>query len=102
MSKQGIPFGAPSAGPWHRDKEFGRTVRAADGHTVADCSYPVGWELGHANARLVAAAPELVEALKSIIEWTDTPSERIPIERREMLIRNAARAALAKALGEEG
>ena len=52
-----------------------------------------------ANARLIASAPELLEALESIMEWTDIPAEQTPIERRELLIRNAARAAIAKAKG---
>lgn len=51
------------------------------------------------NARLIAAAPTLLEALESIMEWTDIPAEQTPIERRELLIRNAARAAIAKARG---
>ncbi len=39
---------------------------------------------------------DLLATLESIMEWTATESDHIPIERREMLIRNAARAAIAK------
>ena len=38
--------------------------------------------------------PSCRDALESIIEWTDVGSELIPWKRRELLIRNAARAVL--------
>ena len=48
-----------------------------------------------ADANLMAAAPEMLAALKSIIEWQDCPVTRP--EAKELLIRNTARAAIAKA-----
>jgi hypothetical protein len=50
-----------------------------------------------ANVALLMSAPDMLQALQSIMEWTDTPAEITPIERRELMIRNAARAAIVKA-----
>ena len=50
---------------------------------------------GYANARLIAAAPELLEALKDIAEWTErytAPGHPIA---------TVAQAAIAKATGEQ-
>lgn len=48
-----------------------------------------------ANARLIAAAPELLEAVISIAHAIDTLPRRLT--RREYLALNQARAAIAKA-----
>ena len=48
-----------------------------------------------ANARLIAAAPELLAACKSMIEWDDREHEH---PQRQAAYRNA-RAAIAKAEG---
>lgn len=51
------------------------------------------------NARLISAAPELLEACKIIVDAFDSLSQSSPA-RNEMLHINVARAAIAKALGE--
>ena len=58
---------AHTPGPWHqagianRDPHFMREVRAEDGSSTAWCGrYPA--EEAWANARLISAAPELLEA----------------------------------------
>ena len=48
-----------------------------------------------ANARLIAAAPELLAALQSII---DIPEPHV-VHERELEMRNIARAAISKATG---
>ena len=48
-----------------------------------------------ANARLIATAPELLEALKACVLWMDTNYERSEAAHR------AARAAIAKAEGKQ-
>ena len=50
---------------------------------------------GQANARLIAAAPELYEALENLMDFLFHGKKD-----RQMILR--ARAALAKARGEEG
>lgn len=48
------------------------------------------------NARLIAAAPDLLAALKGIMEW----ARRVSVANPGMEVANAA-AAIAKATGEE-
>jgi len=52
-------------------------------------------ETSEANARLIAAAPDLLEALKSVIAWLDAPDESAFSDSQLAL----ARAAIAKATG---
>lgn len=60
-----------------------------DGHTEEECE---------ANARLIAAAPELLEALEDLLGWRDDSNNlHKPIEVRAAYMR--ARAAIAKARG---
>ncbi len=44
--------------------------------------------------RFIAQRDYLLDTLQSIVDWTG--EEDIPIKRRELLIRNAAQAALIK------
>ena len=55
-----------------------------------------------ANARLIAAAPDLLEAAQAFTRWLDTPAGETPASRK-MLEAAAihARAAIAKAEGRE-
>ncbi len=55
---------------------------------------------GKANARIIAAAPDLYEALCGMLEYTAdlNPAQGYPETDHEAV--NAARAALAKARGE--
>ena len=52
-----------------------------------------------ANARLIAAAPDLLEALKAVVNDWVAPDD-LPFEDGEMPALDAARAAIAKATGE--
>ena len=92
-------------GPWHC-KPNANGVYGADGYAV---TYPVHQAItvlgsddqshqwvnrnAEANARLIAAAPELLEALEDIIEQLDTCEGGYYVSA-------AARAAIAKAKGE--
>lgn len=58
-------------GPWMADAWL--YVRAADGQTVARCSATLGkYELEEPNARLIAAAPELLSNLLAAANYIDT------------------------------
>ena len=52
----------------------------------------------YAHARLIAAAPELYEALLGAVEWYEAIADSRPIEPGWV---GLARAALAKAQGDE-
>lgn len=85
-------------GPWTVG-QVGQVM--AGGHVLADC-YSCDDEQADVDARLMAAAPDLLEALKDIADdYTDrfdleSPSTNPGIKHRVRL----ARAAIAKAQGE--
>jgi len=92
-------------GPWRAD--LGETYRACDrqNQTVAWATFVFSSakatvrresEEVAANARLIAAAPELAEALEALVEET---ADMLTWGCEPDVIRNA-RAALAKAKGE--
>ena len=61
-------------GPWETKQST--FVHSKRGEFVADCSYPAASDQSEfsANARLIAAAPELLEALEeAIIEFEGLP-----------------------------
>ena len=53
-------------GPWRYVGHFGTHCLDSNGRCIADAPHPNGMseEEGFANARLIAAAPELLEALE--------------------------------------
>ena len=85
-------------GPWRRQiiaPTFEHTsIETANGKLAIARVYSRG-----ANARLIAAAPELLEACKLIVSVFDAlpPTSAARTERLQI---NAARAAIAKATGE--
>jgi hypothetical protein len=66
-----------SPGPWRWDEKNDHgspLVYAADGTRVVafhqgDYNSEPWWEVEAANARLIAAAPELLEALAALLAW---------------------------------
>ena len=72
-------------GPWEFDPIDRVVVKGS-----AEIAY-MGWSANGADARLIAAAPELLEALEEVLGWETL----CPVETYEM-----ARAAIAKAKGD--
>ncbi|MFZ3117254.1 MAG: hypothetical protein WA159_02955 [Variovorax sp.] len=76
----------PRKGPWHVSKytsDRDAIIYDEGGHEVARVCYPNR----NANARLIAAAPDLLDLAKMVLEYVEMPQE----------IKDAANAAVAKA-----
>ena len=103
-------------GPWVRDVSHGADwgwVRDVEGRMVAVCGIPEGEDsLKHrrngtdpteANARLIAAAPDLLEALKKCVHIigssADSPENLWRTDDEVNEAYNSALAAIAKAEG---
>lgn len=89
-------------GPWnfYDDSNDGKTNRieiVAIGKTVARIYHSVPEE-DLPNARLIAAAPDLLEALQDIVKSLVDQDDEGMIEHAQQMI--IARAAIAKATGE--
>ena len=87
-----------TTGPWHAGGD-GTIIYAKDGFATASASIFHGRHGGRdeakANARLIAAAPELLEALQACDEAMDYMSEYdIPLTLPAQI-----KAAIAKAVG---
>lgn len=85
-------------GPWHLNhfEKFPASIHCAGGYVAQATSgsmFELTEEQRHANARLIAAAPELLEALKNLDDAVNEPSLGIDIVEAS----NKARAAIAKA-----
>lgn len=100
-------------GPWRVDPKFACDVQSGDGAVEIGCAWerpdlgrtmivrgPVLPEPGHAeaNARLIASAPDLAEALALALEYWADRQQRYKNRHPAWVV--AARAALAKVRGE--
>jgi hypothetical protein len=96
--------GGHTKGPWQvsgcrhsGDLKIGRDTRlhavGPDGDAVCMVFYDMKTGRGLRDARLIAAAPELLEVARMVVEASDLAGISGPLG-------DAARAALAKALGQ--
>ena len=61
-------------GPWSTDHTYVEHVFDSEGTRVADCETMRGPGVDEANARLIAAAPDMLQALRPLdIVWLDHP-----------------------------
>lgn len=75
-------------GPWEKHKEIGNWIMAGHLH-VATIPRAADGDWSQANARLIAASPDLLEALEAVIAEADYKT----------VAYDKARAAIAKARG---
>lgn len=70
-------------------------VNSYNGTAIAECgmSQMASMEEREANAKLIAAAPELLEAVKLTLNWIKTGQEF------ELSVKNSCENAIKKALG---
>lgn len=81
-------------GPWmvhKRNDEDNATLVVSDGENIADCNF-FPRKNAHHNAHLIAAAPDLYQALAEIDRWSRRQNIALPTSK--------VYAALAKARGE--
>ena len=100
----GARSSAHTPGPWVVDTSEWRyrgTIRTSDGYYVARANRLSDNQNRDANARLIAAAPELVAALELIRRRAVAhPGDDIAECKRQMFhIESLARTAIAKATG---
>ena len=87
-------------GKWEVSEKNGLQVITRDGETIAYTETCTGLEKDEANAQLISAAPELLEACKkalSIIEYLGEEHNTTAGEEEEKLLKQA----IAKAEGEQ-
>jgi hypothetical protein len=91
-------------GPWLIDPNNEACIvgSAVDLNAHGDPAYPEVCELSHsyheqANARLIAAAPDLAEAAKAVLKWADDLKPYAEDGSVLVPVFEALRAALAKA-----
>lgn len=87
-------------GPWRmHDMEAGVIVAGRPGGEVANVNNGFGDR--DANAALIAAAPDLYEALKSAVSWLVQVMPDAPLTPRGEELLASYRAALSKAEGQQ-
>lgn len=79
-------------------KDNYEVIRAQDGSEVHFCLHLKDKATSLANARLIAAAPKLYEALQSLVEYIDR--ECVPCGENACELMMLAHKALAEAAGE--
>lgn len=97
----------PTPGPWRFDPENKGIVDTTNTLLqVSGCSMPCGYvpddHVSYANARLIAAAPELLEAVRAYMFVEQTLAGKNPhkLGTNRHFAFEKARAAIAKAEGE--
>jgi hypothetical protein len=92
-------------GPWNIGTKNGARVWSENGETLiadADASESLRKEIKKANARLIAAAPDLLEALTKLLDMNERCDAGFaPHVELRFAIRDMARAAITKATGEQ-
>jgi hypothetical protein len=80
---------AHTPGPWHADEHM--VVRAANGDLICDVDPFDEAAESNANLALIAAAPELLVALKAVMHGNDN-DDSVPAIQARAIIAKAERA----------
>ena len=93
-------------GPWKVNANVGKRGEIGVVADAAPCVIAHGmsekhWpEIAQANAQLIAAAPELLNALEAVLYAADTMAAHAIVTGRFDAMRDKARQAIAKARGQ--
>jgi hypothetical protein len=93
-----------TAGPWAvarlipQSNEYIRTIKAGDEHIAHVGDFINGMDEARANARLIAAAPELLKAAQLLIKLAGMDGRIYELDEEGIA---AAEAAIIKATGEQ-
>ena len=83
-----------TAAPWHHG---GYEIQDDKGALICNLSGWRGEQQTLANAKLIAAAPELLEELKQVMTWIDNWSPEFTYDPDWSVDKEKAQAAIAKA-----
>lgn len=96
-------------GPWYcesNSRAIGPLIRDDDDQCfhmmehVAYVEYQLNEDIQHSNARLIAATPELLEALQMALEWIDAVPSNTLLPAMPGFDRDEVNSIIAKATGE--
>ena len=81
-------------GPWIIDRG---QIRDTDGNSLASVPYSLGGTQDCANARLIAAAPDMFDALQGVVDYLET---FVCHDEQGRIALSKAQETIAKAKGE--
>ena len=87
---------AHTPGPWFAEDDNGSWSIHSDHDTLGGCIAVAYSFRAEANARLIAAAPDLLAALRLIVHIADDPTA-FALDGATLAVLHTARAAIAKA-----
>ena len=96
----GVPYRLEIRGEENETQPFGPTVATLGWVDEPDICHVHGIEEARANARLMAAAPDMLEALQGMLSMWNSVCTAHAWEPEHLTEVTAARAAIAKAIGE--
>jgi hypothetical protein len=88
-------------GPWSLDSDAGQVHIVAAGAAIARVMAMRSDGCGEANARLIAAAPDLLAELQNIANANPSSWDEETRDQFQQWAQNRARAAIAKATGAQ-
>ena len=74
-----LPESDSHEGPLNIVSEYEEKGGRASANWIAECDLQSDEAQNRANARLIAAAPDLLDALKALVDWQGVEHEAVPV-----------------------